>query len=40
MQRGVSDEDVFTDVEQSLSGMGRLEKLVMRICCDGGDDEV
>ncbi len=32
MQRGVSERDVqFTEVEQSLSGMGRLEKLVLGI---------
>ena len=30
MQRGVSERDVkFTEVEQTLSGMGRLEKLVL-----------
>ena len=32
MQDGVSDEDVqFTEVEQTLSGMGRLETLVLGI---------
>ena len=32
MQCGMSDEDVkFTEVEQTLSGMGRLEKLVLGI---------
>ena len=32
MQDGVSDEDVkFTEVEKTLSGMGRLEKLVLGI---------
>ena len=32
MQRGVSERDVqFTEVEQTLSGMGRLEKLVLVI---------
>ena len=32
MQRGVSERDVqFTEVEQTLSGMGRLEKLVLSI---------
>ena len=38
MQDGVSDEDVkFTEVEQTLSGMGRPEKLVLGI--DYDDDE-
>ena len=40
MQDGVSDEDVkFTEVEQSLSGMGRLEKLVLGIQIDYDDDD-
>ena len=35
MQRGVSERDVkFTEVEQTLSGMGRLEKLVLGIGYD------
>ena len=40
MQDGVSEWDVkFTEVElQTLSGMGRLEKLVLGIYCD--DDDV
>ena len=39
MQDGVSDEDAtFTEVEQSLSGMSRLEKLVLGI--DYDDDDI
>ena len=41
MQDGVSDEDAtFTEVEQSLSRMGRLEKLVLGIDYDDDDFEV
>ena len=31
MQYGVTDDVKFTEVEQTLSGMGRLEKLVLGI---------
>ena len=35
MQDGVGGKDVkFTEVEQTLSGMGRLEKLVLGIAHD------
>ena len=29
MQRGEGEESMFNEVEQTLSGMGRLEKLVL-----------
>ena len=31
VQRGVTEDVKFTEVEQTLSGMGRLEKLVLEI---------
>ena len=34
MQRGVTEEVMLNEVEQALSGMGRLEKLVLGIGCD------
>ena len=30
MQRGVGEDSMFNEVEQILSGMGRLEKLVLK----------